>query len=115
MTSTASDEQGGVPSDTLNDVAVAVAQKNAMGRGGRTLQHGTRLFPVASGWESKVIAADQGVAVADTLLVLEAAFKNPDVKVIFVPHDALMTDGDIEKICARNGATRTIFRETKET
>lgn len=107
-------QTGDLTPEELQEAAVIVAQRNAMARGARNLQHGTRLFTVEQGWESKVIAADKSVAVADTLLTLEAALRAPEPKVIFIPHDALMTDGDIEKLCQRNGTVKTLFKEVKK-
>jgi hypothetical protein len=95
------------------EVAEVVAMQNAMERGCVFLPHGSRLFSVVQGWESAAIRNDKNVAVADTLLTLEAALKNADVKVIFLPQDALMTDSDIEKLCQRNGALKTLFKEVK--
>ncbi len=106
--------EGALPPGLLQETAVIVAQRNAMERGGRTLQHGIRLFTVEQGWESKVIAGDAHAAVADTLLTLEAALRADDKKVIFIPHDALMTDADIEKLCHRNGTIKTLFKEVKK-
>lgn len=97
--------------DTLKEVGVAVAQQKAMERGARFLAHGTRLFSVATGWESTMIRKDKGVATCDTLLTLEEAMHDESVRVIFIPADALMTDEDIEKVCQRNGVTKTLFKE----
>lgn len=100
--------------DTLEEVGAAVAQQKAMERGPLFLPHGSRLFQVASGWESNMIRRDKGVAEASTMLEFEAALRDPDVKIVFVPLNAIMTNADIEKICQRNGVTRTIFKEVKE-
>src|SRR3954471_5309803 len=101
--------------DVIRDVAVAAAQQNAMERGCKLLPHGSRLFDVEQGWESITIRSDKGVAVADTLLTLEAALRDPENKVIFIPLGALMTDQDIEKLCQRNATVRTFFKEVKKT
>lgn len=97
--------------DTLKQVGAAAAQQNAMGRGGRTLAHGTRLFTVPAGWESRMIRDDAGVVSCETMLELEAAMRDENVRVIFIPADALLTDADIEKISERNGVTKTLFKE----
>ncbi|MCE9507825.1 MAG: hypothetical protein K8R48_05865 [Alphaproteobacteria bacterium] len=101
-------------SELMNKVAVEVAHQNAMERGCKFLPHGSRLFTVEQGWESAIISKDKGVAVADTLLTLEAALRNPENKVIFIPLDAAMTEGDIEKLCQRNAITKTLFKEVKK-
>jgi hypothetical protein len=98
----------------MNKVAVEVAHQNAMGRGGKFMPHGTRLFMVEQGWESVMISGDKGVAVANTLLTLESALRDPENKVIFIPIDAAMTEGDIEKLCQRNAITKTLFKEVKK-
>lgn len=100
--------------ETLDELGSVVAQQKAMERGPLFLPHGCRLFQVASGWESNMIRKDKGVATAETLLELEAALRNPDVKVLFIPVNALMTTPDIEKICQRNGVTKTLFKEVRE-
>ncbi|HCS22580.1 MAG TPA: hypothetical protein PLW48_06515 [Alphaproteobacteria bacterium] len=99
--------------ETLKQVGAAAAQQNAMERGARFLAHGTRLFTVSSGWESKMIREDRGVPSCETMLELEAAMRDENVRVIFIPADALMTDADIEKISERNGVTKTLFKEVK--
>lgn len=102
------------PNGQMEDVAVAVAHQNAMERGFKLLPHGSRLFPVAPGWESTVISRDNGVAVADTLLTLEKAVRDPESKVIFIPAGALLSDGDIEKVCQRNAIAKTLFKEVEK-
>lgn len=99
--------------DQMDKVGVVTAQQNAMERGCKFLAHGCRLFTVEKGWESALIGKDAGVFVCDTLLTLEDAVQNPEAKVIFIPLGALMTDGDIEKICQRNGAVKTLFKEVE--
>ncbi|MBU6474625.1 MAG: hypothetical protein KGL10_06940 [Alphaproteobacteria bacterium] len=103
-----------VPPDLLEKTASVAAQQNAMERGCKFLPHGCRLFPVEQGWESTAISRDKSVSVVGTLLELEEAMRDPDVKVVFIPLDAMMTDADIEKICQRNAAVRTFFREVKK-
>lgn len=100
--------------EKLKEVGVAVAQQKAMERGARFLSHGCRVFSVESGWESNMIKQDKGVPTCDTMLSLEEAVRDERVKVIFIPADALMTEDDIEKICARNGALKTLFKEVKK-
>ena len=101
-------------SDLMNKVAVELAQQNAMERGCRFMPHGSRLFTVEQGWESTVISGDKGVLVADTLLTLESALRDPESKVIFIPIDAAMTESDIEKLCQRNAITKTLFKEVRK-
>ena len=98
----------------MSEVAAVVAQQNAMERGCVFLPHGCRLFKVEEGWESAMIRNDKGVAACDTLLVLEEALRNPEAKIIFIPEGAMITGQDIEKICQRNGVTKTLFREVKK-
>jgi len=95
----------------MEGVAVAVAHQNAMERGCKFLPHGSRLFEVEQGWESVMIRRDKAVAVADTLLTLEAALRNPENAVIFIPLGAMMTGQDIERLCQRNAITKTLFKE----
>ena len=97
--------------DLLDRTASVAAQQNAMERGCKFLPHGCRLFEVAQGWESKTIGQDKDVAVADTLLTLEAALRDPERKVIFIPAGALIGDRDIEKLCQRNAIVKTLFKE----
>jgi deoxyribodipyrimidine photolyase-like uncharacterized protein len=100
--------------DTLKEVGAAVAQQKAMERGPKFLPHGCRLFEVASGWESNMIRRDKGVATAATMLELEDAIRAEGVKVVFIPVNAMVTASDIEKICQRNGVTKTLFKEVRE-
>ena len=107
--------QGGRPSsDLMGKAAFVAAQQNAMERGCKFLPHGCRLFVVEQGWESIMINRDKSVAVADTLLTLESAVRDPENKIIFIPMGALMTDQDIEKVCQRNAIVKTFFKEVKK-
>lgn len=99
--------------DVLKKTADVVAQQKAMEGPCRFLPHGCRLFSIESGWESRHIAADPKVATAASMLDLEAALRDENIKVIFIPADAMMADADIEKICRRNGATKTLFKEVR--
>jgi hypothetical protein len=99
--------------DLMAAAASAAARLNAMDRGCKFLPHGSRLFEVGEGWESTSVAADGKVVTADTLLSLETALRDPECKVIFIPHNALVTHLDIEKLCHRNAAVKTLFREVK--
>lgn len=100
--------------EAMEQLTVAVAQQNAMARGCIFLPHGSRLFAVHEGWESQAIAEGENVAVCDTISSLEAAVEDSDVKVIFLPIAFSVTNEDIEKICLRNGATKTLFKEVKK-
>lgn len=104
----------GMPSKTMDEVASVVAQKNAMERPFRTLAHGCRLFQVEKGWESAMLGRDLGIARCDSLLSFEAALRNPDVRSIFIPLGAPVSEKDIEKICHRNGVGKMLFREVEK-
>jgi hypothetical protein len=103
-----------ISTDTMNEVATTLAQRNAMDRGGLFLAHGCRLFPVLHGWESAMLMRARGVKRCDTLLLLEAAIRDPEVRTIFISSKATMTDSDIERICHRNGVAKNMFREVLE-
>ena len=92
----------------------AAASANAMERSCTFLPHGCRMFQVIEGWESAMIRQDKSVRTCDTLLTLEEAVKDEDVQVIFIPQGALITDEGIEKVCQRNGVTKTLFKEVKK-
>ena len=100
--------------EVLEKTAFVAAQQNAMERSGKFLPHGCRLFDVEQGWESLTISRGEGVSVADTLLTLEQALRDPENKIIFIPLGALMTDQDIEKLCQRNAIVKTLFKEVKK-
>lgn len=104
----------GRSNDQMNGMAAAVAHQNAMERGCKFLPHGSRMFEVEQGWESATIRHDRGVAVADTLLALESALRDPDNAVIFIPMGAMMTGQDIERLCQRNAITKTLFKEVEK-
>ena len=108
------DQKSAPSSAVLDGVALAAAQLKAMERGCKFLPHGCRLFEVEQGWESTMINRDKSVAVADTLLTLESALRDPENKIIFIPMGALMTDQDIEKLCQRNAIIKTFFKEVKK-
>ena len=102
------------PSDLMDKTGAAAAQLNAMERSCKFLPHGSRLFEVEQGWESIMINRDKSVVLADTLLTLESALRDPESKIIFIPLGALMTDQDIEKLCQRNATIKTFFKEVKK-
>lgn len=109
-----SKRQGLVTDRKKEEIARTIAQRNAMERSAVFLPHGSRLFEVEAGWESLMLMKAEGTMRCDTLSMLEAGLRNPDVRSLFVPLKALMTVDDIEKICRRNGAAKTIFKETGE-
>lgn len=107
--------QGGlVTTDQLDQVAAVAAQQNAMERSCAFLPHGSRLFLVESGWESAMMMRDPSVAQCESLLELEAALRQPDTKVVFIPLGAMMSNADIEKLCQRNGVAKTLFKEVEK-
>lgn len=95
----------------LRETGGAVARLTAVERGEHSLPFGSKMYNVYRGWESDMIRSDKGVSTCDTLLDLEEALQNSSCKVVFVPKGAMMTDGDIEKLCRRNGVAKTIFKE----
>lgn len=100
------------PEDAMLDrVASAAAQQKAMERGGKSLPHGSSLFYVEQGWEAVMLSRDKKVITARTLLELEQALREPQNKIILIPLGALMSEGDIEKLCHRNAIVKTLFKE----
>lgn len=97
----------------LAGVSVVLAQQAAMEGPVQHLSHGTRLFMVASGWQAQAIAADAGTLTCTNLRELDAAMQDETKRVIFLPQRAMMTAEDIEKVCRRHGATKTLFWEDK--
>ena len=98
----------------MAEVADLVACREAMAGGALHIGHGSRLFYVPRGWESRRLTGMAGVVQCDTMLSLEAAVRDENTMVIFLPYDAMMSQGDIEKICRRNAAVKTIFWEVRE-
>ena len=92
-------------------LALALAQQGAMAGPVRLLAHGSRLFWVARGWQSRAIAQAEHTAVCMNLRELDRAMTDPDKKVIFLPETARMTEGDIARVCHRHGAVKTLFWE----
>ena len=97
----------------MKKIATHVALQDGMGGDYKILSHGSRLYFVESGWQSRLIGGDSSVARCETMLELEDAFLTRGIKVIFIPHDAIMMVEDIEKICHRHGTTKTLFREVR--
>lgn len=100
-------------SPVMQEVAFVTAQHKAAERGGQSLSFGSTLYSVLRGWESDVIREEGNVTTCATLLEFETALKS-DCKAIFVPLDAIMQDSDIEKVCARNGAAKAIYKEVEK-
>jgi len=79
-----------------------------------TLAHGTKLYLVDKGWESSIIEDDPKVARVTNLRQFESALQDADVKTIYIPNDALVTQSQLETICKRNASTKVIYKEGKE-
>ena len=97
----------------LEGMAHTAAMVNAMNGQTIFLAHGSRLFFVGSGWESRTIAADRNSFVCHTVTDLQSAMTNPHCAVIFISAEALLTQADIERVCERNGVAKTIFQERR--
>jgi hypothetical protein len=102
---------GGQDQKTLAAVTSAAAQIKAMQGQTVFLPHGSRLFLVAPGWETKTIAADRHVATCKTVMEFQSAMQDENVQIVFVPADALLQQADIERVCQRCAAAKTIFAE----
>lgn len=100
--------------ETLRRVSVVLAQQEGMAGPQKFLPHGSRLFRVQSGWQGKALAGDAGVAVCATLRELDAAVRDENKPVIFLPADAMMTEADIERVCQRHGVVKTLFWEERD-
>lgn len=98
----------------LKKTASVVSQQAAMEQSFTLLDHGSRLFEVQAGWQSRSIQTDPAVTCCETLLELENAVRDPDAKIIFMSFRALIMPSDIETIIKRNGATKTLFKEVIE-
>lgn len=101
--------------ELMDGVAATVAQERAMERGPTFLPHGCHLYKCEAGWESNMIRRDKGVVSCETLLELEAALKDAEAKVLFIPMNAIIADEALEKVILRNGVTKTLFKEIKGT
>lgn len=97
----------------MQDVAGALVRLDALAGPVRHLSHGSRLFRVPAGWQGDVLAGQPDVAVCTTMLELDSAFVDETKKVILLPHHAMMTVEDIERISHRHGAVRTLFWEER--
>lgn len=97
----------------LKRVALSVAQQDAMQGPVRLLSHGSRLFAVPHGWQSRLIGGEEAIPACRSILELEEAMQDENTPVLFIPFDAMMTDADIEKVSRRNGVVKTLFREEK--
>lgn len=101
-------------SSLLKKSVSVISQMTAMEQSLTMLDHGSRLFTVQGGWQSNAIKSDPSVISCETLLELESAVRDPEVKVIFMSYRALIMPSDVETIIRRNGATKTLFKEVIE-
>lgn len=98
-----------IPVERLHDMAVMLAEQAAMEGSVRLLPHGTRMYDIAEGWESRQL---KGVsAVCGTIGSLEKAMRDPGITHIFMEKAALITDKDIAKVAQRNAVPKLLFRE----
>lgn len=89
--------------DTLRRMAVLLAQQEGLAGQQVFLPHGGRLCRVPAGWQGAALSGDPAVAVCASLRELDAAVRDANKPVIFLPADAMMTTEDIERVCQRHG------------
>ena len=106
--------QKGDVAETLRRVSVVLAQQEGMAGRQKFLAHGSRLFFVPQGWQANALAGDAGVARCANLRELDAAMRDENKPVIFMPVDAMMAEEDIERLCQRHGVVKTLFWEERD-
>lgn len=99
--------------ETLRRVMAVLAQQEGMAGRQKQMAHGSRLFYVPSGWQGRALGGAEGVTVCANVRELDAAVRDANKPVIFLPVDAMMTEEDIEKVCRRHGVVKTLFWEEK--
>lgn len=96
----------------IKDLARVIAMHNAMSRGMKFLPHGSMLYEIECGWESFALETGPDAAVrVSSRRDFENAIKDPDMPIIFIPRDCLLSLEEIEKICQRHGITKTVYQE----
>ena len=99
--------------DKVKDLATLLAKQSAMRGERKTLSHGSIVYFVEDSWKNAMIEQSQNITIVETMLQLETAVQDTDNVTIFIPHDALITMGGLEKICARNATSKTFFKEVE--
>lgn len=77
--------------------------------------HGSRLARLKPGaWQAGILRHSAGVVEASDGVSLRRAMQHPGDAVIFLPQEAMVTAGIIERICAESGLAKFIVWETDE-
>jgi len=103
-----------VNEDKVKDLAVLLAKQSAMRGERKTLSHGSIVYFVEDSWKNAMIEQSQNISIVETMLQLETEVKKTENVAIFIPHDALITMGGLEKVCARHATAKTFFKEVEE-
>ena len=97
----------------LTAIARHVAEQHAMAGVFTFLPDGSKLYRVNQGWESDALSKSPDVRVCNTILSLEAAFRDVSTPVILIEQNALLTANDIAKVSERTNAVKTLFKVEK--
>jgi hypothetical protein len=101
-----------ISEEHLRQMTIDIALQKAMSGNFIFLPHGGRMFNLPEQcWESLAIRSLAGVALAESIMTLQMAMRNPEVKKVFIPSGSLLHLEDIERVCQRCGVGKTIFRE----
>lgn len=96
--------------DQIALMARHVAEQHAMNGKFNFLPDGSKLYHVPEGWESQTLAKSPDVSVCNSILSLEAAFRDASRPVILIESNALLTAHDINKVCSRTNSVKTLFK-----
>ena len=78
-----------------------------------TLPNETLVYTVEKGWKSAIIENDPRMVEVSSLSEFEQAVRKPEVHLIYVPHSALVTIDGMKRVCARNAATKVVYKEVE--
>lgn len=95
-----------------NKILEHLALQQATEGAQRGMYHGSLicLLPVGS-WQADIIRKTPGIAQAQTPMELRQMMGMPDVSVIFLSSDAVVTRDVIERICKESALNKTVIWE----
>ncbi|MGB1539466.1 MAG: hypothetical protein ACPG80_00755 [Rickettsiales bacterium] len=72
---------------------------------------GAKVYKAQPGWECDQLKKDPNILPVHSTLELESAVQDPNCATIFVPKQSALTMEMLDRVTARNAATKTIFWE----
>lgn len=98
----------GLPAETV----LLAAQAHAADRAAKFLAGGCLLLKVLRGWEAQAVRFSPHTVVCLSEVELTDGLNGPS-RMVFVPLESALSDQDIERICAKLHASKSVYKEVQ--